>query len=245
MKTQKGITLLFGLAVISGLFFSCEKEGDKNTGCLIITVSSITPSGNSLYSITYDNEGKISTLNSTGFFELSKVFTYSGNTILISTTQGSGTSASTSLDSITIDGQGRPLNIRRYGETRTSWVNIVLEYNGENLSRMLQTTHSSSTPVIQQASSTDGNLMSLSGPAGAETFEYYDDEIQQGDYLQLSMILFYGVNIFPHKNLVKTYTNAGGITNFIYEKNAEGLITGITATSGSTVSEVTYVYKCD
>src|SRR5688572_20347950 len=96
MKAQNKIALLFFFAAICCLD-SCTKEGDKIADCRIVTTSTVYTGGTLLNSITYDNEGRISTINTSGSAVRSKVFNYIGNTIIINSTTGTGSSAYTSM----------------------------------------------------------------------------------------------------------------------------------------------------
>jgi len=79
MKTQKTFTRLFFMVTFSGtLIISCKKGNDKKPTCHIITITEASSSGNTIYNISYNNDGKISTLNATGSSVSNKVFNYSG-----------------------------------------------------------------------------------------------------------------------------------------------------------------------
>src|SRR5690349_11148102 len=100
------------LVLLLGPFISCKKNKDKKPFCRIATITDAGTSNTVVYNITYNNDGKISTLTSSGSVSSVKVFTYTGNTININTTFGSN--GSTSRDSITLDSRGRPSNIRSF-----------------------------------------------------------------------------------------------------------------------------------
>jgi hypothetical protein len=246
-KIQTTIACLIVLAVVTP-FGSCLKENDKKADCRIatVTVTQITGGNASIvHNISYNNDGKISTVVSTGSLTMNKVFIYSGNTIMVNTTDGSGSLSS--RDSITIDSQGRPLNMRRYYANPGTWTNTSYEYSGEDLVRTQQTDQSSATPTIGSGTTSNGNLISFASPAGNSTFEYYTDlPVQQGDWLSLTTQLEYGVNVYPHKNLIKTLNSEGlFIFNFSYEMNDDGLISKLTTTYGNSVTTITYQYDCN
>jgi len=227
------------------LISSCKKNTDKKASCRIVTVSQITSGSATTINITYNNDGKISTLNtSSSSGNTDKVFTYSGNTIIINTTNGS----SSSRDSVTVDGSGKPLNIRQFSDlTGTSWTNYSFEYNGADLLKFHQTSSSSATPITNVATSSNGNMVGLQSPTSNTTLEYFTDKnVQPGDYLELASSIQYGLSVYPHKNLVKTIDNGGGsITNFNYEFDADGNITKVTSTGGGLATTLTYQYQCN
>jgi hypothetical protein len=248
MKTQKK-ALLLSVLMFGCLFFSCEKEVDKKAGCKI---SSMTETGPGTYSRThtlaYNNDGQLSTLNSTGTGgNTSKIFIYSGNTILVNTTNTSSSGTSTYRDSITIDDQKRPLNVRQYFQNGTTWINIRFEYNGERLARAHRTTESSATADITTCTydNSGNNVVRFESSVQTEILEYYDEEVQPADWLETLTLITYGVSVYPHKNLIKSYNNGTTIGNFSYVKNADGLITQTTTTTATSVSTITYQYECD
>jgi hypothetical protein len=226
------------LLAFSGIFVSCKKDNDdKKPVCRIVT---ITTSTGDVTNITYNNEGKISTLSEGGII---KVFTYAGNTIIINSNNGNFASR----DSITTDSKGRPVNIRQFSDaTNTKWTNLSFEYNGDDLLKYIQTTNPVTTPVTNTATYVNGNMVSLQFSGDHTDLEYYTDKkVQQGDLLELSTVLIYGVSIYPHKNLVKSISSGGSIANYSYEFNADGQITKATATGGTQVSTFTYQYQCN
>jgi hypothetical protein len=247
MKTKKEITLLFSVLFFSCLFFSCEKEGDKIANCRISSITETAGSTVRTYTLTYNNDGRISTLNSTGSIQSSKVFIYSGNTLIITTTTVSGSGTSTTRDSITFDDRKRPVNIRQYFPNSPQWINITLEYNGENLTRAHRITNASAVPETTIVTyDNNGNAVRFESPSGIETMEYYTHEkVQPGDWLEVLTLMAYGVTVYPHQNLVKSYNNGTVTGNFSYEKNDDGLITKLTVTGGPAVTTMTYAYECD
>jgi hypothetical protein len=245
MKTQKTIIILFFVLTFTSTINSCTKEGDKTASCRIVTVSQSGPGPGTIQNLTYNNDGKISTLSATtGSSVINKVFNYSGNTIIVYSTNGSG--AFNSRDSITLDSKGRPLNIRQYfNQAGTNWYNLNLEYNGDDLLRVQQSGPTGGTTFL--ATYSNGNMVSLQSASSTVTFEYYTDKkIQPGDFLDVTSLVQYGVRVYPQKNLIKTIDYGGGnISNFSYEMNSDGLISKATGTTASDVTTLTYQYKCD
>jgi hypothetical protein len=245
MKTQGTIAVFCALLILCSTFSSCKKDNDKKAACKIVTVTQTSSGSTGIINITYNNDGKISTVNtSSSSGTSSKVFTYSGNTINIVSTNG----PSTSRDSVTLNANGRASNIRSFNDmTGTTWSNQSFEYNGNELLKVHQTDNTSSTPETTVATYTNGNLVTLTSPSSTTTIEYFTDKnTQPGDYLELAYLINYGVGLFPHKNLLKTIDGGGGsVTNFNYEFDADGKITKVTATGGGSITTLTYQYTCN
>ncbi len=243
MKTQ-GTIFLFCAAVL--LVSACKKDGDdKKAACRIVTVSQSSSGTPNVINITYNNDGKISTLStSSGSSSTSKVYTYSGNTIIINATSGSFSSR----DSVTLNAQGRASNIRQFSDlTGNNWTNYRFEYNGNDLLKYHQTSDGDATEETTTATYSNGNMVGLQSSSSNTTLEYFTDKkVQPGDYLELAMLIQYGVSVYPHKNLLKTIdSGTGSITNFNYEFDAEGNITKVIATAGSSTTTLTYQYQCN
>jgi hypothetical protein len=240
MKTKMTVAIILSIAILS-----CKKEGDKKATCRIVTITTSESGGNSIFNVTYNNEGRISTLSSSGSNFSNKVFTYNGNTVIANASNDDGSFGS--RDSITLDAKRKPLNIRKYfDEDLSNFANFSFEYNGDDLLKVNQTSETGGVPETSVATYVNGNMVSLQSPSGISTLEYFTDKkVQPGDYLELSSFIEYGVSVYPHKNLVKTIANGSSILNFNYEFNADGTISKVTATSGTTVSTVTYQYQCN
>lgn len=244
MITRRSIAF-FAIAVICLNLNACKKDGgDKNASCRIVTATETLGSSNNIYNLTYNNDGKISTLSSSGSSNINKVFNYSGNTILINVTAGG---AFYSRDSITVNDKGRPANIRQYSNVAgTNWSNYAFEYNGDILLKYVKTTNAGGTPSTITFTTTNGNITKAVDGGTTVNFEYHTDKnVQRGDWLELSHLLTFGVGIFPHKNLIKTVDLGGSITNYNYEFGNDGLISKVTTTSGTSTGSVTYQYQCN
>jgi hypothetical protein len=234
--------IVFLLTLIPLAIASCTKETDKLSKCKMVNVT--IEGANAVTNITYNNDGKIATVITTGANPMNKVYTYFGNTIMIIGRDGGNNVVS--RDSIIVDDKGRPLNIRTYG-VNGDWDNIQLEYNGDDLARLLTSNNNSLTPAINTATYEDGNMVSHQTPTATFTFEYYkDQEVQPGDYFQVASFLSHGISIYPQKNLMKgALDGRGSISNFTYEFNDDGLITKCIASNGASTFTLTYRYECD
>ncbi|HLG40932.1 MAG TPA: hypothetical protein VI461_14730, partial [Chitinophagaceae bacterium] len=134
-----------------------------------------------------------------------------------------------------------------YNLAGTNFNNYIFEYNGDDLSKLHQTDETGGATETSTATYLNGSMVSLQSPSGTATLEYFTDKkVQPGDYLELAAMIQYGMSVYPHKNLVKTIANgASSITNFNYDMNPDGTISKVTATSGSSVSTLTYQYQCN
>jgi hypothetical protein len=247
MKTRNALAIFSVAIIFCSTNISCKKLFDKEKNCRLTTITHTHAQGTRVESITYNNEDKISTMVITdGSVVTNKVFLYSGNTILITSTITWATGSNILVDSVTLDNQGRAVNIRQFGTDRLTYVNTRFEYSGEDLLRASQTTESSATPDVSIATYVNGNMVRLEGANGVVTLEYYTNEqFQQGDYLHALTFTTYGVGVYPHKNLLKTMNDGSNIFNFSYEKNDDGLIEKVNVTSAAATSSVTYQYECD
>lgn len=242
MNTSRLLTVVF---ITCFTLTNCKKENNGKNNCRLVSTTDVFSSGTVTTSITYDNDGRISTANLSGSLSISRVFTYNGNTIVINATKAGAFYA---RDSVTLDGRGRPLNLRQYyNEGRTDWSNIVFEYNGDDLLKMQRTTEDASTTANYLAAYSNGNMVGQLYDGQVSTYEYYTDKkVQPADFLQLTMLLQFGVPMYPQKNLLKSMKyNNGTIVNYNYTINDNGQITKLTVTGGSSVSTITCQYECE
>jgi hypothetical protein len=250
MKISKTIFAYFLLLTGAAHLSSCLKENEsgKKPDCRIGTITAVGSNGKTVTLITYNGNGKISTVDvlDPNGGTVNKVITYIGNTINIDSRRTSGSNTTTTRDSITLDDRGRAVNIRTFNLNGTPWTNNRIVYNGDELVRTEFTTETSPTPQVSTHTYVDGNLISSTTPWGNTSAEYYTDkELQQGDYNEILYQTTYGISIGPNKNLVKSMTLPGNNLNFNYEMDSQGLISKLTIINGGLASTVTYHYICD
>jgi hypothetical protein len=241
MKTIKVAAAFFLFVAVA----SCKKNNDKKANCRIVTLTQTSSSGTVIQNYTYNNEGRILTVNTSGANGGNKVFTYLGNTVIAISSQSDGSFAS--RDSITLDAKRRPLNIRQFfSEQGDRWANNSFEYNGDDLQKIHLVNESGTQQQTSVATMVNGNMVSLVNDDGNSTLEYFTDKkVQQGDFLELSSFSQYGLSVYPHKNLVKTIASNSNIINFNYDFNTDGTISRVTATTGGTVVTISYQYQCN
>lgn len=233
------------MIIICIVLVSCKKSTGKNGGCRIVTATEEVAGTTYIYNVSYNNEGKIAAMVTSGGSTLTRVFTYKGNTIIVDATF-SGTFFY--RDSITLNDRGKMINERRFYNTAgTNWTNLAMEYNGDVLLKYNKNTSSSLPIETTLITVTDGNTTKVQGPSSTINYEYWTDKnIQQGEYLEFFAVLELGVNLYPHKNLLKTIDFGGGNThNFTYEFNPDGQISTVTNINGTFTNVVTYQYQCN
>src|SRR5215213_5463909 len=105
MKTFK---LSATIALVIVMSFACKKNKDvvKKPDCRIITATPTPSSAGDPFNISYNNDGKISTLSNGSTIT---TFAYSGNTA-IATTNSSGTFQSKKI--ITLNANGLAANVK-------------------------------------------------------------------------------------------------------------------------------------
>jgi hypothetical protein len=239
MKTMKLFSSITFVLVTIGFLAGCKKNKDevKKPDCRIIT---ITPSTGDAYNISYNTDGKLSTVS---YGNNTTTYAYSGNTV-IATTNISGAFDSKKI--ITVNAQGMALNVRTENNVSgTDWNNYVFEYSGgTQLIKSTYTTSSGGAPDITLLTWTNGNLSSLTSGSSVTTIDYYTDKpAQEGDYLHIAQLV-QGYRIYKPNNLIKSVLSGSSITSFAYNFGTDGIITSLTA-SGSSASVFTYQHQCN
>jgi hypothetical protein len=243
MKAQRKAILVAAVAML-GFLNACEKitGEDNDRDCRIIKITATASPGNNVHSLTYNNEGKISTYNITGSTPTSKVYNYIGNNIIIN----NSVPGETWRDSIVVNDRGNILYLRRYSPSNTDYTDNTFFYSGEELTRVEQRTSGNAIPRVIMYTYENGNPVREESLSGTIIMEFYEnEEVQQGDYLVLSGLTLYGVILYPQKNLIKTLSMGSFVANFSYEKDSDGLIKQLTATVGGEVTTLAYEYECD
>jgi hypothetical protein len=236
MKTLRLTTITSLLLILA--FTACKKDKDekKKPTCRIIT---ITPSSGNSFNISYNSDGKISTMSSGNDIT---TFAYSGNTT-IATTTTSGTFSSKKI--ITLNSNGLATNVKtEYNTSGTNWSNDVYEYSGTEIIKLTNTSSSGGSPSISTVTWNNGNLVSITSGSSVSTIDYYTDKpAQTGDYLDIAQLVG-GFQIYRTKNAIKSLFSGSTITSFNYNFDGDGKITSLTA-SGSTNITYSYQHQCN
>jgi hypothetical protein len=250
MKLSKKIVQILCILLACTSIISCKKdkgkEDNKPSSCRIIAATIADGSATTTVNISYNNDKKISSVSMSGAIVSNKVFSYNGNTIIGNATTAGG--AFSGRDSVTLDNMGRPVNIRQiYNQSGTSWHNVVYEYSGDIMTKISEAYQGNTYPVSYTVNSVDGNVVSFGNSGTSTSLEYYTDKsIQPGDYLEFPTWIYYGVSIYPRKNLIKKLNSGGGnFEEVSYEFDADGKITKAIVNYGSGVNTYTYQYQCD
>jgi hypothetical protein len=238
---MKTILPILIIAMVS-LFVSpsCSKKSSSPAQtCQIITVSDQIGSSTTVYNLTYNNAGQISTAqynqNSTAY---SRVFTYIGSTEIMVTSGGS----STITDSMTLNSDGFIQS-----DYQTDGTNLTVTdytYSGAELQKSVSTTNGG-TPTTSTYSWTNGDLTSGNDNGTTATYTYNTTASETGDYWYIAQLINYGGFIVKTAHQLTGYQVGTSIENVNYTYDNTGKITGLTGTSGSTVETITYQYSCN
>jgi hypothetical protein len=219
----------------------CKKDKDeaRKPDCRIITATPTPTSSGDPFNISYNSEGKISTLSQD--MDVT-TFAYSGNTV-IATTNTSGTFARKNI--ITLNADGLATNVRTETNTSgTDWTNQAFEYSGTEIIKATTTSSGGGTPSVSIVTWSNGNLVSITSGSSTTTLDYYTDKpAQTGDYLSLAQLVA-GYQIYRTKNAIKSILSGSSINNFDYSFDGDGKITSLIATGASNTT-YSYQHQCN
>lgn len=230
---------------------SCKKKGTPSaSSCKIIGVRDNIGSNTSTISLTYDNEGRVATEQITsGGSPTQKVFTYNGNTELITTTNGSNTST----DSIVLNSDG--LAEADYYSTGSTQTQTTYTYSGNEAQTGVIQPVSGGVPAAAATymyTWANGNLTVSDNTtsATAEVFTYDTTAPSQpGDYWQMLQLTSYGYTFVRNTNLITGITSISNGTTYPFEKftytfDNSHKITQVISTYGATTETISYEYSC-
>lgn len=243
IKTMIGCTVLSAAMLTTAV--SCKKKDDSPT-CRMTTATSVSGTDSYVYSLTYNNDGKISTITTVGGgTTTSKVFTYAGNTINIAEKNNSGTVTYNYV--VTLNSAGNISSIVQTAPGSSNTYTLTAAYDGNGNLTSITSQSSGSSAYVTNTTYSGGDLVSYSaGGSNSGTLEYYSDkDFQDGDYFKTQQMLQYGALYIVNKHLVKAQTSGSNITNYSYEFT-DGRVSKLTSSaSGGSVSTVTYQYTCN
>ena len=219
---------------------SCKKSS-STPSCKLITVVDQYNSTTTTINISYNNDGKISTIQKTGSSPSTEVFTYNGNLLMISTSNSGSVS---STDSVVFNSDGLISYSMVKDASNNKTVNIYT-YSGTQL---LKSTYQYNGGAIQTTTYTytNGDLTGSSDGTSTGVYSYYTDKtFADGDYLKLVELINYGGLYVKNAHLIKGFQQGSTVENFNYTFDNTGKITGVTATAGSSIENVTYQYSCN
>lgn len=245
---MKSILLLSGCFVLL-MSSSCKKGKDKENippekQCRITALTTLPTSGPGItYSFTYNNDKKVSQIISSESPSEVTTFTYSGNTAIIIKKTGS----SITEKMVATTNSSGMLTRFEYWDPVPDTLNSYMEFEYNNTELLKLTYHSGASSSITNVSYTNGNLTNATSSGSVATFEYYTDQaFRPGDFFYVQQIfnqgkMFYVVN----KNLLKSQSQGGTITNFNYTFNANNLITKLESVSSGTISAIQIQQICE
>jgi hypothetical protein len=233
--------MLVTAIIILGLSPSCSKKSSSAPNCKLITVTDAIGTSNTTINITYNNDGKISTVQQTGSSPATKVYTYIGNLIMIAVTAPAGNST----DSVVLNSNGLiSYWLSRDASNNTQIYIYTYGGNGQLLKYTLQSNGGAITTTT--ATITNGDLTGSSDGTNVGTYTYYTDKaFADGDYIKLVQLLNFGALYIKNAHLIKGFQQGTTVENFNYNFDSSGKITGVTATSGANIEIVTYQYNCN
>lgn len=219
---------------------SCKKSS-SSPSCKLITVTDQYNSNTSAINISYNNDGKISTIQQTGSNPSTKVFTYNGNMMMI-TASNSGSVTATDSVVFNSDGLISYVMVKNASNIKTVY---TYTYSGTQLQKSTYQ-YNGGTVTTTTYTYTNGNLTGSSDGTNTAVYTYYTDKtFADGDYLKLVQLINYGGIYVKNAHLIKGFQQGSTVENFNYTFDNTGKITGVTATTGSNIENVTYQYNCN
>lgn len=219
---------------------SCKKSS-SSPSCQLVTVTDQYNSTTTTINIAYNNDGKISTIQNTGSSPYTKVFTYSGNLLMITTKNGSTV---TSTDSVVFNSDGL-ITYSMIKDASSNKSVYIYTYSG---TQILKSTYQYNAGAITTTTYTftNGDLTGSSDGTSTAVYNYYTDKtLADGDYLKLVQLINYGGLYVKNAHLIKGFQQGSTVENFNYTFDNTGKITAVTATTGSNIENVTYQYTCN
>lgn len=219
---------------------SCSKKSSSPAQtCQIITLTDQLGTTTTTYNLTYDNSGRISTEQyvSNGT-TTNQVFTYIGNTEIMSTSNGT----SESEDSISLNSDGLIASDYYSNSSGGSSVTIYT-YSGTELQKAVLTS-GGNPPQTTTYTWSNGDVVSSAGTTNI-TYSYNAKASESGDYWQIIQLITYGSSFIKTAHQLAGYSYSSNVENINYTYDNTGKITGVTGTTGTNVENITYQYSCN
>jgi hypothetical protein len=265
------------LCVLAILVFACRKssnDGPNNRppdqNCSIVTLSASSGSNTEVYTMAYNSEGKVSTINVTDFNKRRMQFNYVSGKFTLDTYYDHWDGRIVSHQETTLNSQALPdrIIVTYYdvdptkpappAGTLPAVYNIydntyVYNANGELQSSKEEITYPKKPALNKVNTNTytwaNGNMVKTVLSTGQSlTFEYYMDKtVQKGDHLQISMFLDKGTSPYKNKNLLKSTTDGTAILNIDYTYDEQGKVSSLTISGSGALGNAkrTYQYSCN
>lgn len=240
-SVRLSIAAVCSVALLGGVS-SCKKDKTEPT-CRINTASTITSAGNSLLTLSYLSDGRLSSVTSTGVTSFNRTFTYSGNMINIIDRDTTG--AVTATYDVTLNAQGNVNSAITKNATGAIQSSMSMIYDGNNRLQYLissGTTGTDTTKVIVA----EGNVTSTIANSDISVFSYYHDKyFMDGDYLKFIQMLNFGALYVVNRNLLKSIATNTTTTNIAYEFDNAGKIVKATVGDTTNMQTINYTYLCN
>jgi|GEM_PF-2026804 hypothetical protein len=233
------------IVAIACLFVSpsCSKKSSNpnpSQTCQIITVTDQNGTTATTYHLTYNNAGQISTEKySIGGVVYTRVFTYTGNTEIMTTLGG----PAPITDSITLNSDGL-IQSDYYSEAYNRIV-TTYTYSGAEVQTMITRANDGSTPDTTTYTWTNGDLTgsTLSG-SGTTFYTYYITASEPGDYWSVIQLINNGGYFLKTVHQLASNQLGSTIVSINYTYDNTGKVTLVSVTNGGNVETFSFQYAC-
>ncbi|MBS0029292.1 hypothetical protein ACTJJ0_15180 [Chitinophaga sp. 22321] len=235
---------------------------DKN--CRIATATSKSGAVTVIYTLTYDNDGRISKISTDDLSKSRSLFNYAPGILSRDTYSDNWNGQQTGQLRAEVNSMGLPTLIteKQYDYTPIGQplklsvtITTTFEYNSQGelqlstQKKVFANAPAGNSNITSSYTWANGNVVKQEDTGGQTSiFEYYTDKpTQKGDPVAFQNVMNYSVNPYKNKNLVKSLSNSTMIINVNYEYDETGKIntTSLTATSGTNSQEIRYQYSCN
>jgi YD repeat-containing protein len=241
--------ILYTIGFCASFASACKKKNNtEGSSCKITNIQDNLNNSTITIAITYDGEGRLASehiVNPDGT-ATQKVFQYSGNTELI-TTSHSGT---TTKDSVILNSAGLAEADYYSGQEQ---ILTTYAYSGNEVQTGTIQPVSGGSPTSSTYNWSNGNIVSsvINNNAPGEGYIYDTTKpAQTGDYWNLLTLESYGYTFMQNTNLLTGSTTSSNGTIYPFEKftytfDEGNKITQLVTTFGAAVETTDYKYDCN
>jgi hypothetical protein len=228
------------------LLFSCSKKETTappvvpKTDCRISSAHYFNGTLDFMYTLSYNDQGKISKLVYDGPSAYVKTFTYSGNLIYINiSAQGT-----TATDTISLNSSG---SINTHKEiTGQSVYNTSFSYDAGGQVISSTTQQDNNAPATTDYTFTNGDLTNTSTAILKDTTVYdLSKPAVIGNLDDFNQLIYYGSFYFTNKHLKQSFSSWPYHYNFTYTYDDEGKITSVASNDGTITETFEFIYDCN
>lgn len=228
---------LFFISLII-LFSACKKDNTPASpvpSCKIATVTRLWKSTKMIYTLSYDDSGRISQVVCEGSDAFIKTFTYSGDTIFVNVPEGVHASSAV----IT-------LNSFKFISTRKVTFNQSVSdaaYNYDANRQIISITAKQAATLTYTI--TNGDIINTTVKGISDTSTYFTDKASvPGNLDDFSQLINYGAFYHINKHLKKTYQSGSDKVDYSYSFDSDGKITSVIANYGTDTDTFSFTYTC-